>query len=102
MAWIRTATSLITFGFSVYKFFQLEREGAGVMAGKHLVGPREFSLLMVGIGLFSLLVGVVEHRQNMRSLIAQYPDIQSTHAGVVAALIAILGVVAIIVVLFRK
>ena len=24
-AWIRTATSLITFGFSVYKFFQLER-----------------------------------------------------------------------------
>jgi uncharacterized membrane protein YidH (DUF202 family) len=24
MSWIRTATSLITFGFSIYKFFQLE------------------------------------------------------------------------------
>jgi uncharacterized membrane protein YidH (DUF202 family) len=27
MAWIRTAISLITFGFSIYKFFQLERQG---------------------------------------------------------------------------
>jgi putative membrane protein len=26
MAWIRTATSLITFGFSIYKVFQLESE----------------------------------------------------------------------------
>jgi uncharacterized membrane protein YidH (DUF202 family) len=25
MAWIRTATALITFGFTIYKFFQLER-----------------------------------------------------------------------------
>ena len=24
MSWIRTATSLITFGFSIYKFFQIE------------------------------------------------------------------------------
>jgi len=24
MAWIRTGTSLITFGFSVYKFFEFE------------------------------------------------------------------------------
>jgi len=28
MAWIRTATSLITFGFSVYKFFQIELKSA--------------------------------------------------------------------------
>jgi len=27
MSWVRTATSLITFGFSVYKFFQIERGG---------------------------------------------------------------------------
>jgi uncharacterized membrane protein YidH (DUF202 family) len=24
MSWVRTATSLITFGFTIYKFFQLE------------------------------------------------------------------------------
>ncbi len=27
LAWIRTATSLITFGFTVYKFFQIELQG---------------------------------------------------------------------------
>jgi len=27
MSWIRTATSLITFGFTIYKFFQLEACG---------------------------------------------------------------------------
>ncbi len=26
MAWVRTSSSLITFGFSIYKFFQLERD----------------------------------------------------------------------------
>jgi len=29
MSWIRTATSLITFGFSVYKFFQFEKPTNG-------------------------------------------------------------------------
>lgn len=53
LAWVRTATSLITFGFSIYKFFQLEREGGG--QNHHLIGPREFALLLVGIGLISLL-----------------------------------------------
>jgi uncharacterized membrane protein YidH (DUF202 family) len=28
MAWIRTAASLISFGFTIYKFFQFEIKGA--------------------------------------------------------------------------
>lgn len=27
MSWIRTATTLITFGFTLYKFFQIELAG---------------------------------------------------------------------------
>jgi len=38
MSWIRTATSMITFGFSVYKFFQLETPGS--RPEHRLVGPR--------------------------------------------------------------
>ena len=60
MAWIRTATALITFGFSIYKFFQIE---VGHKPDHHPIGPREFALTMVGIGLASLLLGVVDHRQ---------------------------------------
>src|SRR5437879_13464014 len=79
MAWIRTATSLITFGFSIYKFFQMER--GLVKQEQRLIGPREFAVLMVGIGLLSLLLGVVEYRENMRSLIAQYPQIPRSRTG---------------------
>ena len=54
MSWIRTATSLITFGFSVYKFFQFEKPTNG--SENRLVGPREFALTLVSIGLFSLVL----------------------------------------------
>jgi uncharacterized membrane protein YidH (DUF202 family) len=59
MAWIRTATSLITLGFTIFKFFQIETGSGG--QGHRLIGPREFALSMVGIGLISLLLGSVEH-----------------------------------------
>jgi putative membrane protein len=32
MAWIRTAISLITFGFTIYKFFQIEGAAPGKIA----------------------------------------------------------------------
>src|SRR6476646_7460665 len=83
MAWIRTATSLITFGFSVYKFFELE--AGRVHEHQYRIGPRQFALLMVGVGLVSLLVGTIEHRRHMQGLIEQYPEIQRSGAYVVAA-----------------
>jgi putative membrane protein len=63
MAWIRTATSLITFGFSIYKFFQLK--GPGSAQQGHLIGPRGFAFMLVSIGLISLLLATIEHRQNI-------------------------------------
>ena len=58
MAWIRTATSLITFGFTIYKFFQLE--GLGRAQQGRLMGPRGFAFLLVSIGLISLLLATIE------------------------------------------
>jgi putative membrane protein len=49
MSWITTATSLITFGFSIYKFFQIEDPSN--RAENRLIGPREFALTLVSIGL---------------------------------------------------
>jgi hypothetical protein len=46
--------SLITFGFSVYKFFQLEAPGR--QRQNRLIGPREFAFMLVSIGLISLLL----------------------------------------------
>jgi putative membrane protein len=46
MTWIRTAIALITFGFTIYKFFQLELPGPAEKA--RLLGPREFALMRSG------------------------------------------------------
>lgn len=100
LAWVRTATSLITFGFSVYKFFQIVREGGE--RNNHLIGAREFGLLLVSIGLASLALATLEYRQNIRMLGAQYEGRPRSLAVIVAALISILGVVALSVMIFRK
>ena len=89
MSWIGTATSLITFGFSIYKFFQIEAPSERQQ--NYLIGPREFALALVSIGLFSLLLATVENSQAIRALGAQYAGKQRSLAVLVAALISILG-----------
>ncbi len=100
MAWIRTATSLITFGFGIYKFFQLEL-GRG-RPDDRLIGTRGFSLIMVCTGLFALILGTQEHWLNMRALRAECPGMPRSRAGVMAALVSILGVLAFIAMIFRQ
>ena len=100
MSWIRTATSLITFGFSIYKFFQIEAPSERQL--HYLIGPREFALALVSIGLFSLLLATVENRQNIRALGAQYAGKQRSLSVLVAALISILGVLALLAMIFRE
>ncbi len=100
MSWIRTATSLITFGFTIYKFFQIETPAQKQQ--NYLIGPREFAIALVGIGLFSLLLATLENRQSIRALGAQYAGKQRSLAVLVAALVSMLGVVALLAMIFRQ
>jgi len=102
MAWVRTATSLITFGFSVYKFFDIERPGADAAAHR-LIGPREFAIILILIGLVSLVFATVQQRQNMHLLRAHYRGarIPRSQAVVLAGLISLLGLFSLWAVLFR-
>jgi putative membrane protein len=100
MAWIRTATSLITFGFTVYKFFQIEAPHR--VQQNRLIGPRQFAFTLVSIGLFSLIVATLEHRHNIRALGARYAGKRRSLAVLVAALISILGVLALVAIIFRQ
>lgn len=55
MAWIRTAVSMISFGFTIYKFFQ---ELSKTPEGQHqLLTPRIVGMIMILFGLLSLLLG---------------------------------------------
>jgi putative membrane protein len=101
LAWVRTATSLITFGFTIYKFFQLELARVAPRP-ERLFGPRQFALLMILIGLVSLLMAALEHWRDLKALRAQYPMRNRPMATVLAALVAVLGLLALAGVLFRQ
>jgi putative membrane protein len=102
MAWVRTSTSLISFGFTIYKFFQYLRESQTAVAESRLFGPREFALLMIGMGVGALILATLEHRRNLQSLRQAYGDVQYSLATILALFISLLGTVGLVAVLFRQ
>ena len=101
MAWVRTATSLISFGFTIYKFFQTLQEKGEAREGR-LLGPREFALIMIGIGLTALALATIQHRREMMKMRARYPEVPYSLTTVLAGLVTILGIVAFVAVAFRQ
>lgn len=99
LAWIRTAVSLISFGFTIYKFFDFYRE-AHEQSGR-IIGPRGFAIIMIAIGLVALLRVVaqrwwevhIEHRIDVE---------RRSPAAIVAALVGVLGIMAMLATIFRQ
>ena len=100
MSWTRTATSLITFGFSIYKFFQLELPDQ--RQHSRFIGPRGFSFILVSIGLGSLVLATLEYRQNIQALRMEYTGRRRSLAVIVAAMISLLGILALVSMIFRQ
>lgn len=92
MAWTRTATSLITFGFTLYKFFEFLHERGEATRGQQVVGARTFGMIMIGVGVVTLIVASVQHRVQMQRLKAHYPEAPFSLALILAGLIALLGI----------
>lgn len=101
MAWIRTAASLITFGFTIYKLFQYLQDVEAPVAAR-LIGPRELGLLFIGVGALSLIVATLEHGRERRRLRAKYGEIPFSLSSVVAWLVSGLGILALVAVLLRQ
>ena len=97
MAWVRTGASMITFGFSVYKFFGFELEKHAIDASA--IGPREFGITLILIGLATLIMGRLEHRRDLRQLNSVYPEMPVSGTRIVEALVAVLGALALIAVI---
>ena len=67
MAWIRTAVSLISFGFTIVQFFQrfAQMQGPGnrpLSPG----APRILGLALIGVGVLSLAVSSWQYRQGVK------------------------------------
>ena len=99
LAWVRTATSLITFGFGVGKFSDMLREGAE--STRFIIGSRDVGFAMICIGILSLVLAVFENHRNIKSLGKQYAGRQRSIAVSIAALVAGLGVAALLAMLKR-
>jgi putative membrane protein len=90
MAWIRTGLSMLTFGFSVIKFFQfLRQEGIERHADQ---SPRELGLALIAVGFFALCLATWTYVQSRRQLGATDRLLRSPTLIVTLALLAIQGI----------
>jgi putative membrane protein len=68
MSWVRTATALIGFGFTIFQFLSRFNETPGVEAPRHPFAPWFLSLGLIGTGIVALIIAVREYRMVIRYL----------------------------------
>src|SRR4030095_15467170 len=90
MAWVRTGTSLITFGFTIYKFFEEFHKAGQVAQTGGPIGAREFGIIMISIGVVAVLLATIQHVIVMHKLRAQDPELPYSLAATVALLVSVL------------
>jgi putative membrane protein len=67
MAWVRTALSMISFGFTIFKFLHGLQEAGGIHL-RRPDQPRGIGLFLTALGTASLIAGLIEYFQTMHRL----------------------------------
>lgn len=65
MAWVRTALSMLSFGFTIYKFLETVGQQSHLV---HPHGPRQVGLFLVGLGAVSMILGTASYWATLRDL----------------------------------
>ena len=99
MAWVRTAVSLISFGFTIYKFFQEVSKAAG--KPQSLLTPRVVGMIMIGFGVVALALAQVQHQVAVKKLRESYPGVQRSISSVIGVLVLVFGFALFLGALFR-
>ena len=97
MAWVRTAISLISFGFTIYKFFH-----EAVETNSRLLTPRIVGMVMIIFGLLSLVWGLMDHKLIMKKLKQNYLGVTRSKTTILALMILLFGLVLFLAALFRQ
>jgi len=99
MAWVRTATSMISFGFTIAKLVP-DRD---VTRGAWILDTHTFASIMIAVALVALTFAAVQHRREMSRLRARYPDsVPYSNAMFVASLVAGFGLLAFVAVMIGR
>ena len=106
MAWVRTAVSLISFGFTIYKFFQGLHEAERVETARHLFGrprlrarddrPRR------GLAPPGHESSTPQRCGPCGGVYPQYGPMPRSTSMVVATVVVTLGILALILVILRQ
>lgn len=99
MAWIRTSTSLIAFGFTIFKFFQYLAESDQVR--RPVLSPWVIGMVLIVLGLVALTLAWFQHRAEMTALKANLDTVPFSVSSLMAGLILVMGILALVVVVWR-
>jgi putative membrane protein len=66
MAWIRTDLSLISFGFTIYKFLETMQQAAG--GPGHGNAPRNIGMALILIGVGTLIMAMIQFRKALNKI----------------------------------
>ena len=67
MAWIRTGLSMISFGFTIYKFLEgAHTKAEGVFT--HPESPQRVGLFLCALGTLSIVLGTWDYWQTLKDL----------------------------------
>lgn len=65
MAWIRTALSMLSFGFTIYKFLETVAQQTPLA---HPHSPRQVGLFLAGLGTACMVFGTISYWLTLRDL----------------------------------
>ena len=98
MAWLRTAASLIGFGFAIVQFFERFQQMPGARPAYLPGAPRYLGLSLIACGVLALLVSIWQYLWTVRYLWGETfsPIAGLTREGLQSPVIAIAGLLVLI------
>lgn len=66
MSWLRTALSMITFGFTIYTVLQNFKDKGATLPNEY--SPRNVGLFLVGLGTIAMIMGAAEYWGSIKQL----------------------------------
>ena len=98
MAWVRTAVSLIGFGFTIVQFFQRLHEMEGVAPAVRPQAPRNLGLALIGAGVLALVISAQQYRRMVHYLWSDpYRPIAGVDDKLMAPIIAQTPILAVVI-----
>jgi putative membrane protein len=114
MSWIRTAVSLIGFGFAIVQFFERFQQMADVRTASYPKAPQYLGLALIASGILALVISIWQYRWTVRYMwSADFAPIAGMRTGTtkeqmqspvmaIAILLTLIGLFAFFAVLLRQ